>query len=319
MVFAQNNTITFRGKIANRNGDVLFIREKSKVLKEIQLSKDGTFKDSFEIKEGMYEMFDGVEFTEVYLKNGYDLELNMDAKKFDESIVYKGNGSVENNYLAHKLLNSENYNPETILTASEIEFNLIVAEKKKTELDKLESAHIDPNLMEIQKSIIEKSLTSLQNYYKEAQKINKLNNTVAPAFDYYNYKGKKTTKLSDFKGKYVYIDVWATWCGPCRAEIPALQKIAKKYRGKNIEFVSISIDTDKDKEKWKTFVKEKKLSGVQLFADKNWNSDFVKAFGISAIPRFILIDPTGKVVKADAARPSSLKLQEDIDKLLSNK
>ena len=47
------------------------------------------------------------------------------------------------------------------------------------------------------------------------------------------------TKLEDLRGKYVYIDVWATWCGPCRGEIPYLQKVEEKYKGKNIEFVSI--------------------------------------------------------------------------------
>jgi alkyl hydroperoxide reductase subunit AhpC len=92
--------------------------------------------------------------------------------------------------------------------------------------------------------------------------------------------------------------------------------VEEKYHGKNIEFVSISVDVDKDHEKWQKFVTEKELGGVQLFADKNWNSDFIKAFGINAIPRFLLIDPTGKVLKADAARPSSVELTKLLDTLL---
>jgi alkyl hydroperoxide reductase subunit AhpC len=95
-----------------------------------------------------------------------------------------------------------------------------------------------------------------------------------------------------------------------------LKKAEEKYHGKNIEFVSISVDTDKDHEKWKTFVTEKALGGIQLFADKNWNSDFIKAFGINSIPRFILIDPNGVVVDADAKRPSNPKLIEQLDGLL---
>jgi thiol-disulfide isomerase/thioredoxin len=134
-------------------------------------------------------------------------------------------------------------------------------------------------------------------------------------FDYLNFKGGNT-KLSDFKGKYVYIDVWATWCGPCIAEIPFLKKVEEKYDGKNIAFVSISVDVQKDFEKWKKFVEDKQLGGIQLFADKNWNSDFIKSFGINSIPRFILIDPSGKVVSADAARPSDSKLSEQLDALL---
>jgi thiol-disulfide isomerase/thioredoxin len=68
-----------------------------------------------------------------------------------------------------------------------------------------------------------------------------LKGTPSPEFNFENHKGG-TTKLSDIKGKYVYIDIWATWCAPCRQEIPYLQKIEKKYEDKRIAFVSISID-----------------------------------------------------------------------------
>ena len=155
----------------------------------------------------------------------------------------------------------------------------------------------------------------LERFYNESKAVAKLKNTAAPSFDYLNHKGG-TTKLDELKGKYVYIDVWATWCGPCRAEIPSLKKIEEKYHGKNIEFVSISVDVQKDFEKWKKFVTDKQLGGIQHFADKDWNSDFIKSFGINSIPRFILIDPKGNVVSADAARPSDPKLQEELDTLL---
>ena len=153
---------------------------------------------------------------------------------------------------------------------------------------------------------------AMQMTYKENLQMKKLNGNPSPTFAYENHKGG-VTKLEDFKGKYVYIDVWATWCAPCRAEIPFLQKIEEKYHGKNIEFVSISIDTKKDYDKWKKFVTDKNLGGVQLFADNDWNSQFVKDFGISGIPRFILIDPKGNVLNANADRPSS----EELDKVLS--
>jgi hypothetical protein len=72
---------------------------------------------------------------------------------------------------------------------------------------------------------------------------------------------------------------------------------------------------DKDFEKWKKFVAEKELGGTQLFADKNWESDFMKHFGVTSIPRFLLIDPQGNVVNADANRPSDPKLTAILDKL----
>jgi thiol-disulfide isomerase/thioredoxin len=155
----------------------------------------------------------------------------------------------------------------------------------------------------------------LQQYYTQISANKKLNNSKAPNFDYENHKGGNVS-LESLKGKYVYIDVWATWCGPCRAEIPFLKQVEEKYHGKNIEFVSISVDVEKDHEKWKTFVTDKALGGTQLYADKNWNSDFITSFRINSIPRFILIDPNGIVVDADAKRPSNPKLLEQLDSLL---
>ena len=142
-----------------------------------------------------------------------------------------------------------------------------------------------------------------------------MNNTKAPNFDYENYAGGKTT-LESLKGKYVYVDIWATWCGPCRAEIPFLKELEGSLHDKNIAFVSVSVDADKDHDKWKTFVAEKELSGIQLFAGKTVLSEFIKAFSVNTIPRFILLDPSGNVIDADAARPSSPKLKEQLNALL---
>ena len=129
----------------------------------------------------------------------------------------------------------------------------------------------------------------------------------SPTFDFENHKGGKTS-LASLKGKYVYIDVWATWCGPCHREIPSLQKLEEDYKGKNIEFVSISVDTKKDYDKWKKMVTDKQLGGTQLVADNDWNSKFALDYAIVSIPRFILIDPNGNIVNADAPRPSDPEL-----------
>ncbi len=127
----------------------------------------------------------------------------------------------------------------------------------------------------------------------------------SPKFtNYENYAGG-TTSLDDLKGKYVYIDVWATWCGPCKREIPYLKEVEKKFHGKNIEFVSISIDKQKDHDKWQAMIKEKELGGMQLFADSDWKSKFITDYEIQGIPRFILIDPSGNIVDSNAPRPSN--------------
>jgi thiol-disulfide isomerase/thioredoxin len=313
--FGQDNVMKFQADVANRNGDVLFIKNNAVIVKEMKVGADGHFATSFDIKEGIYQLYDGHEYTDLYLKNGYDLSLKMDAKEFDKTIKYTGKGAVENNYLADKIRGESDFNYDELLASSPEDFNKKIDEKQNNTIAKLEKGNYDPNFVSLQKKGMQQELFEMKMYFKQKQEQQKLNNTSAPSFDYVNYAGGKT-KLEDLRGKYVYIDVWATWCGPCRGEIPFLQKIEEKYKGKNIAFVSISIDVQKDFEKWKTFVKDKSLGGIQLFADKDWSSDFIKAFGINGIPRFILIDPSGKVVDADAARPSEPKLEEKLEELL---
>jgi thiol-disulfide isomerase/thioredoxin len=308
--------VSFVAEIANKNGDVIYIKDMmNKPVKEIKVNDKGVFSDSFAVADGFYLMFDGVEYAQLFLRNGYDLKLTMDAKQFDESIKFSGKGAGENNYLAEAAILDQKYDYEGLLAMNETDFTKKVEEKASTEKLKLDQSGLDSKFIELQKSGIDQGVQGIKQYYIESQKNKKLNNSKAPTFDFVNYAGGKT-KLEDLKGKYVYIDVWATWCGPCRAEIPSLQKIEEKYQGKKIAFVSMSVDAEKDFEKWKTFVKEKSLGGIQLYADKSWNSDFTKAFAINSIPRFILIDPNGNVLDADAARPSNPKLQEQLDKLL---
>ncbi|HJF71994.1 MAG TPA: TlpA family protein disulfide reductase [Butyricimonas virosa] len=109
--------------------------------------------------------------------------------------------------------------------------------------------------------------------------------------------------LSDFRGKYVYIDLWATWCGPCVAEIPHLQKLEKHFHGRNICFVSIS--SDKDRKVWMKYVQGQNLSGIQLHMGEN--KEYMKEIHCEGIPRFLLIDQEGNFINANMTRPSDLE------------
>lgn len=312
--FAQEQ-VKFQAKIENRNGDVLFLQDNGKTIQEIKLDSNNEFKAQFSVNEGMYQLFDGVEYAQLFLKNGFDLKMTMNATQFDETIKFEGKGSKENNFLAAETLAEEALEINKWIALDQESFDKVVSQKKADDLAKLNQAGLDPYFTKIQTSSIENNLKMLQQFYTQISANKKMNNTKAPNFDYENASGGKTS-LESLKGKYVYIDIWATWCGPCRAEIPFLKKVEDKFQNKNIAFVSISVDVDKDHDKWKNFVKEKELGGIQLFADKNWLSDFIKAFNINSIPRFILIDPTGTVIDADAARPSDPKLFEQLAGLL---
>ena len=122
--------------------------------------------------------------------------------------------------------------------------------------------------------------------------------------------------MSDFRGKYVYIDVWATWCSPCIKQVPYLKALEEDYRDKNIVFVSISVDKEAVKSTWKQMVADEELEGVQLFSDNSFDSEFMDAYAVNSIPRFILIDPDGKIVDQEAPRPSFKKTRDLFDEIL---
>lgn len=166
----------------------------------------------------------------------------------------------------------------------------------------------------IENTIDEKFKESYTKKYNNLKSLAK--GTPSPSFDYENYEGG-TTSLADLKGKFVYIDVWATWCSPCKKEIPYLLKVEKEFHRKNIAFVSISVDKKKDHEVWRKMIAEKGLAGIQLFADNDRSSKFYKDYKITGIPRFILIDTEGNIISADAPRPSNPKLVEKLNSLLN--
>lgn len=122
--------------------------------------------------------------------------------------------------------------------------------------------------------------------------------------------------LADLRGRYVYIDFWATWCGPCIAEIPALETLQHDYADENIAFVSISVDKEDDKQKWKNFVAKRQLKGVQVWVDAENSRVFTEAFNIKQIPRFVLLDPEGRIVNANAPRPSDKRVRQLLDEVL---
>lgn len=132
----------------------------------------------------------------------------------------------------------------------------------------------------------------------------------SPNFKLYGVNGNSYT-LDDFKGKYTYIDLWASWCSPCIAQIPHLKKLEEKYANK-INFVSIAWNDDK--QNWKKMISKKNLKGFQLFAPKK-DAAFFKFYNVSAIPRFILLDKDGKIIESIAKQPSEKSLDKQFNEL----
>ncbi len=312
--------VTFSGTITNKNSDSIVISNKEmKYRKVLSVSDDGSFSDTLKVKDGFYSFYDGGEATKLFLKNGYDLNMTLNTEEFDETIVYEGNGAENNNYIAEEALIKEKLLDFDIdeMTANDLDVKLDEISKQLIEfLDKQKT--LDTMVVNNSRKSVEGTIKSYKGYLGDliALRTNLPKGSPSPTFSNYENHAGGTTSLEDLKGKYVYIDVWATWCGPCKAEIPHLKKVEADYHDKNIEFVSVSIDRPKDHEKWIAMVTDKELGGVQLFSDNNWESKFVKDYYIKGIPRFILIDPDGNIVTPDAPRPSNDKLREMLDELI---
>ncbi|WP_291117318.1 redoxin family protein [Flavobacterium sp. UBA6135] len=221
------------------------------------------------------------------------------------------------------------------------------------EITKEDQRDIDKNLKEIEAiSILEPSQFKnrllfyyLKNNIKEANssenrlqlvenyanKITdtKLNKNILHIFKTYERLGRgkiadeiiatnldaKLINLSNFKGKNIVIDVWATWCGPCRYQSPYFEKMAIKYKKENIQFIALS--TDKDTKKWFVSAKLKSKSVLQLHA--NDSGKLVKDYNIESIPRFILIDTEGKIYNSNMPFPTEATFEMILRKILNMK
>ncbi len=120
-------------------------------------------------------------------------------------------------------------------------------------------------------------------------------NQFAPDFTL-NDTNDQPVLLSSLRGKYLLIDFWASWCGPCRRENPRLVEAYKAYHKKGFEIVGVSLDNPGDKDKWLEAIKKDKLTWLQLSDLKGWDCVVAKQYGIQAIPMNFLLDPEGRIV-----------------------
>jgi peroxiredoxin len=121
----------------------------------------------------------------------------------------------------------------------------------------------------------------------------------------------RTVKLSSFRGKYVLVDFWASWCGPCRRENPNVVEAYKQFRNKNFTILGVSLDRPGQKDNWLKAIKDDNLTWTHISDLKFWQSEVVPVYGVQSIPFNVLVDPQGKVI-AENLRGSALeqKLKE---------
>jgi len=133
-----------------------------------------------------------------------------------------------------------------------------------------------------------------------------------PDFSETDLEGKPLS-VANYKGKVVMIDFWATWCGPCRAELPNVISVYEKYHSKGFEIIGVSLDKQEDKAKLTSFLTENKMTWPQYFDGQFWDTKLAAKYGIDSIPATYLIDGDGKIIGSNFRGPA---LEEAVRKAL---
>lgn len=305
--------------LENNNDSILSIANRQGVVKEIKANDLGVFKDTIKLATNKGEIY-SIQISEnkrapIFLKNGFNIVLKGNANEFMESFKFSGIGASNSNFIIAQIAKSQKMgNPQLILDLDQKSFRKAV-DLLKFEYDSILDSYknLDSSLYTTVKKQNEQLVAYFDNAYAQSQIMGV--GKPSPKFEnYIDIKGGKKS-LKDFIGKYVYIDVWATWCGPCIQQIPYLQNLEKDYHNKNIAFISISTDESQRsggsweaaEKKWRNFVNKRNMSGIQLWSGQDFS--FQQAYQINSIPRFILIDPKGNIVDANAPRPSDPNLK----------
>ena len=184
--------------------------------------------------------------------------------------------------------------------------------------------HFNSDYYVKKKSIVNTYLTDstlvekLEQEYTDLQK--ELNKGYAKGLNKYDYgtdeNKDKTFKdiLSKYKGKVIYFDIWASWCGPCKAELPYSKKLKAKFKGKEVAFIYLS--TDRNQKAWENILVLMRLEGEHYRSNKTIGKYLSDEFNLEYIPHYIIFDKEGKMVQNNAPRPSSTEVISALEDLL---
>lgn len=307
-------SINFRGTIANDTIGNLVISGYHDAYKlTVSIDRAGNFSASPVERPDIYVLEYGRVKRYVYLSEKTNLTVTADARKFYNTLSFKGEGSAENRLLS-SIVTDGNYACASLIPGAFADREQRKAEALMAEWEKKIKTGFSADVQALLRIVQAEQVAKLNERIAILEGIRSLKNKPAPPFTLKDVNGK-TVNLSDFKGKYVVLDVWATWCTPCREEMPGLMEIEEKLRDKNIAFIGISIDKPAQEEKWKKFVADKALGGTQLITEGGWDCRFMKDYAVQGVPTYIIISPDGNIIEPNAEWPRH-GLERQLKKLL---
>ena len=321
-----NKTLTFTEidvTILNHKSlDSIIIYDKSmswEIKTVLKFDKSNSAKDTLKnIKNKYYQIYtfkDGVQSAsgEILLSSGSKTSLEIDEQNPLESIVFDGTHKSSNNFLSftksteNELSNlvRDGIEQEKLIHLISKKNNLIEEKGKALNVSDSLKIYVKNEFKDFSDVLVIKN----KKYLYKASLVNKNGSDFI-----FKDADNNDVSLDSFKGKFVYIDVWATWCKPCKVEYTFLKTLEEHYAdNSNLQIISVS--TDRDFRKWTNYLDDNSIQGIQLYTGDD--SDFVTFYDIGALPRFIFLNPEGKIISPDEIRPSNPELFNTINSYLN--
>lgn len=316
MFFAQEDMLSLTIKVEAAQDDQLtlvsFPNLDSKGFTKLA---DDTYTVFTPITRGFFTVFMGTQQLKLYLEPDYKTEIT--AKRYDltGTAVYSGSGAEENRWMYMKRKYDDALIEQLESSGKDFEHMKTLLNQRDHDLTaRLKDNKLGYNFKQIMKSQVDSETRFMRRELTSRMATDEFTGKPCPSVVLLQPDGAKKN-IQEFKGKYVYIDLWATWCGGCIMEQPYFEELAKAFEAKNIVFVKISVDDKKCLEKWKQAIADEPKGIVQLKSENGFKNDLLNKLEIQSIPRYILLAPDGTILNADAPRPSEDKAVDMLNEL----
>ena len=303
--------------------DSLIIYDKDKsweIMSVLRFEESNIGIDTMNILENklyqIYSFIDGKqgELGELVISKNSKTVLSINEKELFTSIDYSGNFELSNNFLAYSKKYQNQLSEMVRNGIEQEELQILINEKGELINEKGISLNIVDSLSTYVKVKFSEFSKILKQKNKKYLYKKSLVNEIGNNFSFTDIDNNNIS-LKDFQGKYLYIDIWATWCKPCKVEYVFLKQLEEHFSN-NDELQIISISTDREFDKWEKYITENSIDGIQLYSGSN--SDFVKFYDVGALPRFIFLDKKGRIISPDEIRPSNSELLKKLESNLYN-
>lgn len=307
------NAVIITGEITNHIGDTVKILAEDTTYVTVLDTATGKFSVEFELdSSAMLSFFHGLESGSMYANPGEEIHITIDTEMFDETLDFTG--SKESSFLAWEYIFSETNDWPDFMFMPEEELSSAIETSFAPIFEKL------AEFKESNPSFYENYMKNHDGYMAYINQRREILATLpqpgedAIDFSFPDRDGNEVS-LSSLVGNVVFVDVWAAWCGPCRAEMPALLVLEEEYHDKGVTFLGVNVD--EEPEKGMAMIDEKGLKGTHIFTS-GWKTQFMQDYAINGIPRFMVFDKEGKVAHVDSPRPSSDEIRPLLDSLLED-